>query len=217
MRWFSDQSCLNFLLALLFNHAVWAQNRPISFQQQILPILERRCHACHQPANAGGQLSLTSYSHIRKGGKQGPTLEPGKPDDSLMVKMISGEPPRMPMSGGPLTAEEVRLIRSWISQGATDDTPAGKESAAIWWSLKPISRPAAAPTNDPWIRTSIDAFILAKLKEKGLTPSPEADRRALIRRLTYDLHEAAYLTTSMEMSQDGKTWNRLFDARLSRR
>ena len=95
-----------------------------------------------------------------------------------MVKMISGEPPRMPMSGGPLTAEEVRLIRSWISQGATDDTPAGKESAAIWWSLKPISRPTVAPTNDPWIRTPIDAFILAKLKEKGLMPSPEADRRA---------------------------------------
>jgi len=188
MRWFSDQPCLNFLLALLFSHAVWAQNRPISFQQQILPILEHRCHACHQPANAGGQLSLTSYSHIRKGGKQGPTLEPGKPDDSLMVKMISGEPPRMPMSGGPLTAEEIVLIRSWISQGATDDTPTGKESATIWWSLKPISRPAATPTNDPWIRTPIDAFILAKLKEKGLTPSPEADRRALIRRLTYDLH-----------------------------
>ncbi|HEU0004982.1 MAG TPA: c-type cytochrome domain-containing protein, partial [Terriglobia bacterium] len=98
MRWFSDQFRLNFLLALLFSCIVWAQDRQISFQQQILPILERRCHACHQPANAGGQLNLTSYSHLRKGGKQGAILVPGKPEDSLMVKMISGQPPRMPMS-----------------------------------------------------------------------------------------------------------------------
>ena len=55
---------MTFLLATLFSSAVWAQDRPISFQQQILPILERRCHACHQSANAGGQLNLTSYSQI---------------------------------------------------------------------------------------------------------------------------------------------------------
>ena len=178
MRWLSDQFLRpTFLLTALFSQAVWAQDRPISFHQQILPILQRRCQVCHQAENAGGQLNLTGYSQLRKGGKQGATLVPAKPEDSLIVKMISGEPPRMPMSGGPLTTEEIRLIRSWISQGATDDTPAGKESAAIWWSLKPISRPTAVPTNDPWIRTPIDAFILAKLKEKGLTPSPEADRR----------------------------------------
>ena len=188
MRRFFDQCRLNFLLAMVFTHTAWAEDRPISLYQQILPVLERRCHACHQPVNAGGQLSLTSYSQLRKGGKSGPVLVPGKPDDSLMVKMISGDPPRMPMSGGPLNRDEIQLIRSWISQGAIDDTPAGKESTAIWWSLKPISRPAKAPTTDPWIRTPIDGFILAKLKEKGLTPSPEADRRTLIRRLTYDLH-----------------------------
>ena len=188
MRWLSDQFRLNFLLAILFSQALWAQDRPISFQQQILPILERRCHACHQPANAGGGLNLTSYSQLRKGGKQGPIVIPGKPEDSLMVKMISGEAPRMPMSGGPLAGDEIRLVRLWISQGATDDTAVGKENPAVWWSLKPISRPAAPLASDPWIRTPIDGFILAKLKEKGLTPSPEADRRTLIRRLTYDLH-----------------------------
>ena len=184
---------LNLFLASVFGvapfcSAAMAQDLPVGFQRQIAPILERRCHACHQPANAGGQLNLTSYSQLRKGGKQGSIVVPGKPDDSLIVKMISGEAPRMPMSGGPLTAEEIRLIRSWISQGAADDTPAGKEDATVWWSLKPILRPAIAPANDPWIRTPIDAFILAKLKEKGLMPSPEADRRTLIRRVTYDLH-----------------------------
>ena len=179
---------LNFAVAALFSSAAQAQDSPVSFQRQITPILERRCHACHQPANAGGQLNLTSYSQLRKGGKQGSILVPEKPEDSLMVKMISGTSPRMPMSGGPLTGEEVRVIRAWISQGAADDTPVGKESPELWWSLKPISRPTEALVRDAWIRTPIDAFILAKLKEKGLTPSPEADRRTLIRRVTYDLH-----------------------------
>jgi len=188
MNWLLNHFLVSLSVAAIFSSAAMAQVLPVSFQQQIAPILERRCHACHQPANAGGQLNLTSYAQLRKGGKQGSILVPGKPEDSLMVKMISGEPPRMPMSGGPLTVEEVRLIRSWISQGAADDTPAGKESAAVWWSLQPISRPAATPVSDPWIRTPIDGFILAKLREKGLTPSPEADRRTLIRRLTYDLH-----------------------------
>ena len=188
MRWLSDQLQMTFLLATLFSSAVWAQDRPVSFHQQILPILERRCYACHQSANAGGQLNLTSYPDLRKGGKQGAILVPGKPEDSLIVKMISGEPPRMPMSGPPLSKDDINLIHHWISQGAGNDVPAGKENAAVWWSLKPLSRPTAPPTSDPWIRTPIDAFILAKLKEKGLTPSPEADRRTLIRRLTYDLH-----------------------------
>ena len=188
MKWLVNHFLFSLVAASLFASGALAQDPSVSFQRQIAPLLERRCHACHQPANAGGQLNLTSYSQLRKGGKEGPILVPGQPEDSLMVKMISGEPPRMPMSGGPLTGEEIRLIRSWISQGATDDTLAEKENPAVWWSLKPISRPAAAPGSDPWIRTPIDAFILAKLKEKGLMPSLEADRRTLIRRLTYDLH-----------------------------
>jgi hypothetical protein len=102
--------------------------------------------------------------------------------------MISGEPPRMPMTGGPLSKEEINLIRSWISQGVQDDTPAEQKGPTVWWSLKTLELPLKPVLNDLWIRTPIDAFILAKLKEKGLTPSPEADRRTLIRRLTYDLH-----------------------------
>jgi mono/diheme cytochrome c family protein len=188
MKWLVHHFLCGLFATAFFASRALAQYPPVSFQRQVAPILERRCHACHQPTNASGQLDLTSYSQLRRGGKGGPVLIPGKPEDSLLVKMISGAPPRMPMSGGPLTGEETQLIRSWISQGALDDTPAGKENAAVWWSLKPVSRPAAPPIRDPWVRSPIDAFILAKLKEKGLTPSPEADRRTLIRRLTYDLH-----------------------------
>lgn len=188
MNWFLNHLLVSLAGVAISSTMAMAQEPPVGFQRQIVPILERRCHACHQPTNAGGQLNLTSYAEFRKGGKQGSIVVPGKPADSLIVKMISGETPRMPMSGGPLTAQEVQLIRSWISQGAADDSPAGKENAAVWWSLKPIVRPATAPAGDPWVRTPIDAFILAKLKEKGLTPSPEADRRTLIRRVTYDLH-----------------------------
>ena len=89
-----------------------------------------------------------------------------------LVPLISGEKPRMPKAGGPLAAAEVALITKWVEQGAKDDTP-------VWWSLRPLPARRAG---------SIDAFIAAKLKEKNLTPSPEADRRTLIRRVTLDLH-----------------------------
>src|SRR5258706_10403741 len=107
MNWFLNHFLVSLFGVAVIGPAAMAQDTPVSFRRQIAPILERRCHACHQPANAGGQLNLTSYSQLRKGGKQGATLVPAKPEDSLIVKMISGAPPRMPMSGGPLAGEEI--------------------------------------------------------------------------------------------------------------
>ncbi len=88
----------------------------------------------------------------------------------------------MPFQGQALSQEQVESIRLWIEQGA----PWVQQEK--WWSLLPLHRPAVPAIEDKWIRTPIDAFVLAKLREKGLRPSPEADRRTLIRRLTYDLH-----------------------------
>ncbi len=89
-----------------------------------------------------------------------------------LVPFISGEKPRMPKAGGPLASSEVALITRWVEEGAKDDTP-------VWWSLRPLP---------PRRSGTIDGFLQAKLTEKKLTPSPEADRRSLIRRLTFDLH-----------------------------
>ena len=93
------------------------------------------------------------------------------------------------MGARPLSNDQVEEIRTWIANGAS--WPAGFELGRAkddWWSLRPLSRPDPPKTDSPWVRTPIDRFILAKLAEKRLTPSAEADRATLIRRLTYGLH-----------------------------
>ncbi len=97
----------------------------------------------------------------------------GKPDESLLLKVVSGASAQMPKTGGPLKPGEVEAIRQWIADGAKNDS-----RGAGWWSLRPLS---------PGKHKSIDAYLLEKLKEEGLAFSIEADRRTLIRRLSFDL------------------------------
>ncbi|WP_010587338.1 c-type cytochrome domain-containing protein [Schlesneria paludicola] len=98
--------------------------KPVSFYRQVRPILQRHCSGCHQPAKLGGNLQLISYELFQKGGDGGPSFISGKPDESLIVKQISGEKPEMPLNSDPLSEKQVATIRTWIAQGATDDTPA---------------------------------------------------------------------------------------------
>jgi hypothetical protein len=121
-------------------------------------ILTGRCFQCHDAAFA------------KK------AIVPGKPDESLLMRMISGEKPKMPKQGAPLSPAEVAEIRTWIAHGAVwPDT--------TWWSLRPLKKPPVPGNGNP-----IDAFVRARLEEQKLTPSAEADAAILIRRLTYDLH-----------------------------
>ena len=175
--------------ALLAEAAASAAPSPVSFRDQVLPLLEQRCQICH-PADGGQSgLALTSYAALNKGGKHGAAFVPGQPDASLLVKQISGAKPAMPMAAEPLDAASIELIRRWISEGAKNDTPAGEDSTGgTWWSFRPIVRPQAPKQDSLWPKTPIDHFVLAKLNEKNLAPSAEAGRRILIRRLTYDLH-----------------------------
>ncbi len=135
----------------------------VSFHRQVQPILAARCQACHaQPRDL-----------LR-------AVQPGNALASKLFQMIRGDPPKMPKAGAPLEPGQIETIRQWIEQGAKDDSPA----PAKWWSLRPLPAvPVPGGAAHP-----IDAFIRAKLAEKRLTPSPEADRRTLIRRLTFDLH-----------------------------
>src|SRR5574337_1186451 len=73
-----------------------AKSGPVSFYRQVRPILQRNCTGCHQPAKAGGKLVLTSYAAAKAGGEQGAGFEPGKPDESLLVELITGDKPSMP-------------------------------------------------------------------------------------------------------------------------
>jgi WD40 repeat protein len=96
---------------------------PVSFYRQVRPLLQRHCSGCHQPAKAGGKLVLTSVEDFLKGGENGAGFVAGKPDESLILDYIVGDPPEMPRGADPLTAEQIAVIKDWIAQGAKDDTP----------------------------------------------------------------------------------------------
>ena len=162
---------------------------PVSFHGQVRPILEQHCQMCHAAERGQANLSLASYQDLQDGGRSGPVVVLGSPEESLLIRQIRGERPAMPQVGDPLDAIKVELISRWIAEGAKDDTlAASKTEIHKWWSLRPLERPSLPEEDSNWIRTPIDSFILARLNEKGLAPSPEADRRTLIRRLSFNLH-----------------------------
>jgi hypothetical protein len=162
------------------------------FPDKVAPVFEKRCVGCHSGPSPKGNLSLTSAAGALKGGDGGPAVVPGKPEESLLLEKIAGEPPEMPQKDKPLSEAEVAAIRAWIERGAP--WPAGltlqdrRHAGEVWWAFEPLKRPQVPAVHNPgWVRTPIDAFILATLERNALEPSPEADRRTLIRRLRFDL------------------------------
>lgn len=163
----------------------------VDFARDIAPLLEQRCVRCHNDETRKGGLSLTSREAALKGGESGTLFEPGK-RAGLLIDMIAGDKPLMPQQGPKLAASEVQQFEAWIAAGAT--WPAGQKlverapQRLDWWSLQPIQRPALPPVqNAAWPRNAIDQFILAKLEQQKLQPSPPADQRVLLRRLSLDL------------------------------
>ena len=162
----------------------WAS--PDQLRQQVKPILAR-CVTCHSGPTPTGSLDLTSRESALQGGKSGPALVPGDSSGSLLYRMVSSG--KMP-PGDPLSPSQIETLRQWIDGeapwgGELSSNRAGKD----WWSLQPItSPPVPEARNREWIRNPVDAFILAKLEARGLSPSPAADPVTLIRRATYDLH-----------------------------
>jgi hypothetical protein len=172
------------------------------FETKIRPVLIERCHPCHSSEikKPKGGLRVDSRAGIRSGGHSGPAVVPGNLEASLLFQAITaadGVEPMPPKSK--LSAAAIADFCQWIKMGAPDPRD-GKASLAAsasrsadpsgWWSLEPLRNPVV-PAVDARLadraRTPIDAFILAKLKENGLEPAPEADRRTLMRRLTFDL------------------------------
>ncbi|MEW4570849.1 PSD1 and planctomycete cytochrome C domain-containing protein [Tautonia sp. JC769] len=158
---------------------------------RVAPILETRCLHCHGGDRPKGSLSLETREGLHAGGFSGPAIDPEEPEYSLLLDLVSGGEPRMPPEGDPLDAEQVEAIREWVEAGAP--WPEGlalrdRRFEDAWWSLTPLVRPDVpeVPGRDR-VRNPIDAFILDRLKSEGLTPAPEADRRTLIRRATFDL------------------------------
>ncbi len=113
--------------AFALSEAQTAPPAQVSFYKQIKPILQKRCQGCHQPVAQGGKMILTTYEAFRAGGSSGPGFVPGKPDQSAIMRFITGNPPPMPKNQKPLETAEVELVRKWIEEGAKNDTPIIKD------------------------------------------------------------------------------------------
>ena len=155
---------------------------------EVAAVFAGHCVHCHNDIDQEGEFSLETADSLNESG----FVEPGDRESHLLavIEGSGGERPSMPKDADPLTSEQLSVVRRWIQSGAA--WPDGrriepKVSDFDWWSFQPVTRPPVPPIESDWIRTPIDAFILAKLHEQGLTHSSEADRRTLIRRLTYDL------------------------------
>ncbi len=161
----------------------------VDFREQIAPLFERRCVGCHNDQQEQGGFSLQTPNAALSAGH----IVPEAPDASHLLELITSRNGKaeMPKDADPLSDEEVHLVREWIREGA--QWPAGLQlktaqvSNFAWWAYQPLQYSAIPESNDPWAKNAIDRFVLAKLIEKGLRYSPPADRRTLIRRLTYDL------------------------------
>ena len=164
-----------------------------TFNDLVAPLLARRCLECHNASDKKGGLDLMSSEAALVGGDSGPPITPGKLEESIVWEKVASDemPPKKPLSDA-----EKQILADWVASGAvwgqspidrfryTSDVRAGYD----WWSLKPVVRPDLPVVHDTtWPRNPIDTFVLAKLEAEGLAPSPEADRRTLLRRLAFDL------------------------------
>jgi mono/diheme cytochrome c family protein len=170
----------------------------VDFTRDIEPIFRRYCYECHGPAGeTKGDLRLYSPDLIRSGGASGPVIAPGKSGDSYLIHRILGigGEDKMPLERDPLPEATFALLRAWIDQGAV--MPATSPATAIASVDAPLNRHWAyvAPTrpdlpsvaNAGWAQNPIDRFVLARLEHERLSPSAEAAKSTLLRRVTLDL------------------------------
>ena len=167
-------------LMLLLLSPAFASAAPVAFEKDIRPILESRCVSCHGPVKQRGGLRLDRKADAQKGGDSGLAFKPGQSKDSLMLHRVTSAigTERMPPKGDPLTATQIAVLKDWIDSGAVWPDATATSDKPPHWSFQPLVRPAG---------NGIDAFIAARLKSAGLTPSLLADKRTLIRRLSFDL------------------------------
>jgi hypothetical protein len=170
------------------------------YRKQVKPLLAERCLKCHGGQKTKGDFDLNTREGLLKGGSDGPAVVPGKSKQSRLVKLIRHEDePRMPAQSQKLSAAQAKLIADWIDFGAPYDAPltgkaVAKKAMTVtdedrqFWSFAPLMRPQPPAVRDAtWVQSPVDAFILARLEAKAIKPNPTADRRTLIRRVSFDL------------------------------
>ncbi|MCH8829377.1 MAG: DUF1549 domain-containing protein, partial [Planctomycetes bacterium] len=176
-----------------------AAGKFVFFEKRIRPVLVKNCYECHSRTakRIRGGLLVDTRAGLRKGGESGPAVVPKNIKKSLLIGAIKHENFEMPPKGR-LPKNVVADFVKWVNDGAPDPregkaTPAKKnviniEQGRKFWAFQPVKSPLPPQVkNAKWPRSAIDRFVLHRLEQRGLTPVIDADRRTLIRRLTFDL------------------------------
>ncbi|MBS1830225.1 MAG: DUF1549 domain-containing protein, partial [Acidobacteria bacterium] len=172
------------------------------FEAKIRPVLVEKCYSCHNAKlkSPFGGLVLDNAASFRKGGDSGPAFRPGDASGALLLEALRYTSLRIKMPPtGKLPDTVIADFEAWIRMGAPDPR-AGAPAAETkkpqmdlsegrkWWALQPVRKPPVpAVRNLPWVKSPVDAFLLEKLEAKQLSPAAPADKRAFIRRATFDL------------------------------
>lgn len=165
---------------------------PIDFAKDVQPILSARCYECHADKKQKANLRLDDRENVLRGGESGkPAIVSGKSAESHLIQLVAGvkDDEIMPPKGERLNAKEIGILRAWIDQGAKwpDELAKGKAKTTHWAFVAPVKPNVPNPKNNSWARNDIDRFILTRLEKEKLKPSREADKVALLRRLSLDL------------------------------
>lgn len=187
-------------LLILATHAglaARADDQPPTFERDVRPILKAYCLDCHGGGEqVKGKLDLRLKRFAVRGGESGPAIVPGQPDESeLLARVRDGE---MPPGEKKVPADQIAVLEKWIAAGAPtareepESLPQGIDITPedrAFWAFQPLRRPDPPPLAGPddRVRTPIDAFVLTKLRDRGLSFAPDADRPTLIRRVHADL------------------------------
>ncbi|KAF0179476.1 MAG: hypothetical protein FD161_1316 [Limisphaerales bacterium] len=164
----------------------------VDYLKDVKPVLAARCYACHGALKQEGKLRLDTAEFIRKGGKHGPAIVPGRPAESRLFKKVSATSldERMPPEGEPLHAPQIAALREWIAAGATapkDEKP--ESDPREHWAFKApvkVAVPKIANRQSP-IANPVDAFLEAQRRAQKLTAQPPAEKSIWLRRVTLDL------------------------------
>jgi hypothetical protein len=162
------------------------------FEERVRPVLVENCRQCHGPEKHRGGLRLDSREAALRGGDSGAVIHPGRPEESLLIQAVRhGERIQMPPKKK-LPQRVVADLATWVRMGApwptasAETTPPPKDTE-FWAFRPPVRRPFPAIRDAAWALSPVDRFVLAGIEAKGLHPAPQADKRALLRRVTFDL------------------------------
>ncbi|MCC2670261.1 MAG: hypothetical protein K0Q72_2732, partial [Armatimonadetes bacterium] len=162
------------------------------FEKHVRPVLAEQCYPCHGPRLQQGGLRLDRPDFLRAAAGTEPLVKPGDPDGSRFIQAVRHTGGLKMPPARKLPAAQIEVLVDWVRAGAAWPAERMKDEGgrrkAEHWAFRPVTRPPVpAVKNTAWVKTPIDAFVLAELEKRGLRPAPPADPRTLIRRAYYDL------------------------------